>query len=177
MSIKITKVKFWSKAVQGENVEHVKIGYKDLEGDQMIHKVGNTAVATEEFYNAFYNLPIYVCKICALDEELQNGIFCKDVSISPSEDKEGNDTTEYTLLCTLKAGHATAVLSVSIQHKFIPEGFDQAIQTLIREAEAYIEGKRGQIDAFNDAEEIQDAEGSDDDPQESLDLDEDEENV
>lgn len=145
----ITKAKFWTKAVQGENVEHVKIAYKDGDSETVIHEQGPNAVGTEQFYQAFWNLPLYVCKICGLDESLKTGIVCKDVSINPSEDKEGNDTTEYKLLCTLKAGHANAALAVSIQHKFIPEGFAEAIDQLVDEAEKYVDGERNQTNAFD----------------------------
>lgn len=147
----ITKAKYWTKAVQSENVEHVRISYIDNEGNGTeitMHECGPNAVGTEEFYTAFANLPLYVCKICGLDDSLKTGISCRDISINPNEDKDGNDTTEYKLLCTLKAGHANAVLAVSIQHKFIPEGFEDAVLQLVKAAEKYVEGERNQLNAF-----------------------------
>lgn len=155
----ITKIKYWSKAVAGGNVEHVRIAYIDNEGNGTeitMHESGPNAVGTEEFYSAFANLPPYVCLICGLNEQYKTGIFCRDVSIAPSEDKDGNDTTRYDLMCTMKAGHANAVLAVSVQHKFIPEGFAEAIEQLIAAAEKYVEGERNQTNAFeNKQEELQ----------------------
>jgi len=153
----ITKIKYWTKAIKGENVEHVKIGYSDGDADNILHQYGVTAVALPSFYDAFNNLPIYVTKMCGLDEVLKTGIFVRDVSIDYSEDKDGNNTSRYTLFSTLKAGHANAVLVVSVQHKFIPEGFEDAINTLIDEAEKYIDGERqeeAQTDLFEDTEEV-----------------------
>lgn len=147
----ITKIKYWSKAVADENVEHVRIAYIDNEGNGTeitMHESGPNAVGTEEFYSAFANLPPYVCLICGLNEQYKTGIFCRDVSIAPSEDKDGNDTTRYDLMCTMKAGHANAVLSVSVQHKFIPEGFAEAIEQLIAAAEKYVKGERNQLNVF-----------------------------
>lgn len=153
----ITKIKYWTKAIKGENVEHVKIGYSDGDADNILHQYGVTAVALPSFYDAFNNLPVYVTKMCGLDEGLKTGIFVRDVSIDPSEDKDGNDTTRYTLIATLKAGHTNAVLAVSVQHKFIPEGFEDAISTLIDEAAKYVAGEReeeAQTDLFQDAGEV-----------------------
>lgn len=149
----ITKAKFWSKAVQGTNVEHVKIGYTDGDTETIVHEQGPCAVATEKFYNAFWNLPLYVTKICGLDEGLKTGIAIRDIALTPSEDKNGNDTTEYKLLCTLKAGHANAVLAVSIQHKYIPEGFELAMKNLIEQAEKYVAGERSQVELLQQKQE------------------------
>jgi hypothetical protein len=146
--MEIKKAKFWSKSVHGENIEHVRIEYKDGDSIHVLHQFDKCAVATPEFYDAFNNLPVYVCIMAGLGEGLKHGIFVSDVQIEKSEDKKGNETTIYKLICKLKAGHSNVSLIVSCQHKYIPEGFDQAIKKLIDESKGYIDGKRDQLDLF-----------------------------
>jgi hypothetical protein len=148
VSMEIKKAKFWSKSVHGENIEHVRIEYKDGDSIHVLHQFDKCAVATPEFYDAFNNLPVYVCIMAGLGEGLKHGIFVSDVQIEKSEDKKGNETTIYKLICKLKAGHSNVSLIVSCQHKYIPEGFDQAIKKLIDESKGYIDGKREQLDLF-----------------------------
>jgi hypothetical protein len=146
--MEIKKAKFWSKSVQGENIEHVRIEYKDGDSIHVLHQFDKCAVAAPEFYDAFNNLPVYVCKMAGLGEGLKHGIFVSDVQIEKSEDKKGNETTIYKLICKLKAGYSNANLIVTCQHKYIPEGFAQAIKKLIDESKEYIAGKREQLDLF-----------------------------
>lgn len=146
--MEITRVKHWTKVVQSENVEHVLIGYNDGDSKHVLHQFDKLAIAAPEFYQAFYNLPVYVCKIMHVGEGLKNGIFVSDVSITKDEDKEGNNTSIYKLICRMKSGHANTVITVTVQHKYIPEGFEQAINALIAEAKEYIGGKREQVDMF-----------------------------
>jgi hypothetical protein len=146
--MEIKKAKFWSKSVQGENIEHVRIEYKDGDSIHVLHQFDKCAVAAPEFYDAFNNLPVYVCKMAGLGEGLKHGIFVSDVQIEKSEDKHGNDTSIYKLICKLKAGYSNANLIVTCQHKYIPEGFAQAIKKLIDESKEYIDGKREQINLF-----------------------------
>lgn len=147
--MEITRVKHWTKVVQSENVEHVLIGYDDGDSKHVLHQFDKLAIAAPEFYQAFDNLPVYVCKIMHVGEGLKNGIFVNDVSITKDEDKEGNNTSIYKLICRMKSGHANTVISVTVQHKHIPEGFEQAINALIVEAKEYIGGKREQVDMFD----------------------------
>lgn len=156
--MKITKVKHWTKTVQSESVGHVRVAYTDGDSDIAVHQFGEGAEAEPEFYEAFDNMSPYVCKICGLPEELKTGIQVRDISISPSEDKEGSDTTEYRLTGSLKAGHATSTIIVSVQHKFIPEGFAEAVKWLTEKAEEYVQGVRQQTELFDSETQANDEE-------------------
>lgn len=146
--MEITHVKHWSKSIRGENVQHVLIGYNDGDSKHVLHQFDKTAIAAPEFYSAFNNIPVYACKIMHVGEGLKNGIFVNDVTIQKSEDKEGNNTSVYKLTCRMKSGHANTCITITVQHKYIPEGFEQAINALIKEAQEYIGGKREQVDMF-----------------------------
>jgi len=144
--VEITQIKHWSKVVQNENVDHVTISYTDNGSDVTKHEFGNNSTAAPEFYNDFENLSEFVCKITGLSKDYESAIAVREVKIAISEDNDGNDNTKYTLIATFKSGHAITVLNVQINHKYIPEGFDEAIQNLINEAEEYICGKRAQVE-------------------------------
>ena len=144
--MEITKVKYWSKVVQTETVDHIRIAYSEDDSEMSLHKFGDKAVAAPEFYAAFENFSPVICKTLGVDESLANAISLREISISQSEDKEGNDNTSYSLVCGLKSGHATTELKISINHKYIPEGFKEAVQDIIDEAEEYISGKRSQTE-------------------------------
>lgn len=158
--MEITKVKYWRKIVQGEGTDHVKIAY--IEGDKEItmHQSGENATAAPEFYQGFKDMALPVCRACGLPEELATGIRVNSISLASSEDKEGNDNTTYTFSCTLKAGHARAELSVTIQHKFLPEGFEDAVVAITAQAEEYAKGTRGQTNLFDEAEAVSGEEDS-----------------
>lgn len=147
--MEITRVKHWTKVVQSENVEHVLIGYDDGDSKHVLHQFDKCAIAAPEFYAAFNNLPVYVCKIMHVGEGLKNGIFVNDVSITKDEDKDGNNTSTYKIISRMKSGHANTCITVTVQHKYIPEGFEQAINALIAEAKEYIGGKREQLELFD----------------------------
>lgn len=152
--MEITKVKHWRKIVQGEGTDHVRIAY--IEGDKEItlHQSGENATAAPEFYEAFKAMALPICLACGLSEELATGIRVNSISLASSEDKEGNDNTTYTFSCTLKAGHARAELSVTIQHKFLPEGFEGAVVAITAQAKEYAKGTRGQTNLFDEAEAV-----------------------
>lgn len=140
----IKKVKYWSKVVQNDVVDHVNVSYTKDNQDIVLHDFGNNSTAAPELYKYFDDLSPFVCLICGINKKLESAISVRDVSISPSEDKEGDDNTKYTIVSSLKAGTANATLTVSVNHKYIPEGFDDAINDLIVEAEEYVNGKRAQ---------------------------------
>lgn len=144
----ITNVKWWKKTVKGDNVDHVRIGYAEGDMEQSLHQFGDNAEAAPEFYKAFEAFSPIVTKTVGLPEKLATGIKVDSVSITYSEDKEGTENTKYALSCKVKAGHATAVLNVTTQHKFIPEGFEEAMTALVNEAADYVEGKRAQTELF-----------------------------
>lgn len=156
--MEITKIKVWTKVVKGNTIDHVRIAYNEGETETVVHKFGEDAIAAPEFYADIENLSPYVCKCCGISDDLKTAINVRDISIKPSEDKEGNETTQYTMDCSLKSGHATSSIKVSIQHKFIPEGFEDAVLSLINEAEEYVNGKRQQTELFDDSEEKYNAE-------------------
>lgn len=169
--MQISRIKYWTKAVQGTNVEHVRIIYSEGDTEINLHESGEDARAHKDFYDKFSALSVYACRITHLDEELKTAIVVKDIKIETSADKEGNDTTVYTLLCSLKSGYANTTMCIKIQHKYVPENFGDAVEDLVKEAEEYVNGKREepeavQQDAFENAE---DTEGF---PQEELDLEE-----
>ena len=149
----ITKIKHWSNIVQNETIDHVLINYK--EGDKIVnyHQFGENAVAAPEFYSDFENMSEMVCKVTGLPKKLSSAISVREVTIAKSEDKDGNDNTKYTITSGFKSGHASTTITTSVQHKYIPEGFDEAIQNLINETEEYIGGKRQQTDLFESKEE------------------------
>ncbi len=167
--MQVTQIKYWSKLVQNEVVDHVTISYRDNGSDVIKHEFGNNSTAAPEFYNDFENLSPFVCKICSMDKKYESAISVRDVKIAPSEDKEGEDNTVYTLTAGFKAGLATATLKVSVNHKNIPENFDEAIQNLVNEAEEYLGGKRAQTEMeFNEDEgpEPEEEPEEEDDPEE-----------
>jgi len=158
--MEITKVKHWSKMVQNETVDHVKISYSD--GDKILdlHQVGMRATAAPEFYAAFENMTPVICAACGFKKQFETAIKLREISITRKEDKDGNDTTSYKMECSVKAGHANVSMTVTNQHKFVPEGFDGVVADLINEAEEYVGGKRMQTDAFESAEEEEQAENT-----------------
>lgn len=144
--MEIKHIKHWSKVVQNENVDHVTISYTDNGSDVTKHEFGNNSTAAPEFYVGFENLSPFVCKICSLDKKYQSAVSVREVKIAKSEDSDGDDNTTYALTCGFKAGHATVVFKVQVNHKYVPEKFDDAINTLVNEAEEYLTGKRAQTE-------------------------------
>lgn len=144
--MEFTLIKHWSKDLQNDTVNHVTISYTEDGSDITKHEFGSNSTAAPEFYAEFDNLAPLVCKICGLDKKYNSAVSVREVKIAHSEDKEGDDNTTYTLISSFKAGHATATLKVSINHKYIPEGFEDTIQSLSDEAEEYLGGKRAQTE-------------------------------
>lgn len=142
--MEITLIKHWSKVVQNNDVDHVTISYTDNGSDVTKHEFGNNSTAAPEFYNDFENLSPFVCKICSIERKYETAISVREVKISPSEDSDGEDNTMYTFVCGFKAGLATATLTVKVNHKNVPDDFDEAIRNLLNEAEEYLGGKRAQ---------------------------------
>ncbi|MCK9599061.1 MAG: hypothetical protein M0R06_08480 [Sphaerochaeta sp.] len=143
--MEITKVKYWSKVVQQESVDHVKIEYSDNGRDVTVHEYGNNSQAAPEFYKAMNDFSASVAAACNLPDEVIVKIAVREVSIHISEDKEGEDNTSYVIVASLKAGTSSVTLKVEVQHKYIPEGFADAIADIITEAEEYVGGKRAQV--------------------------------
>jgi hypothetical protein len=172
----ITQVKHWSKTVNNEVVDHVTISYQENGSDVTKHEFGNNSTAAPEFYECFDKMAEYVCKICSIDEKYVSAISVREVKIAPSEDKEGDDNTVYSFTSGFKAGLATATLKVSVNNKYVPENFDDAIQDLINEAEEYISGKRAQVEMdFEPSEEAESEQPEDDFSNDPIDYEEDEE--
>ena len=144
--MEITQVKHWSAVVQNEDIDHVTIAYKDNGSDIKKHEFGNNSTAAPEFYGAFEDLSQFVCNIMGIEKKYESAVSVREVKIAQSEDNDGNDNTKYTIHFTFKSGHATTTCKIEINHKYIPENFDDAIQDLINEAEEYIGGKRAQVE-------------------------------
>lgn len=140
----ITKIHYWKNVLQQDTVEHVRICYS-VDGKEVnLHEFGNNTVAAPQFYKAMEDFSEHVVNTCGLSSDLVSAIKVRQINISPSEDKEGNNTTKYTIISSLKAGLANAVLTVEVQHKNIPDGFEDAMNDIIVEAEKYVEGERAQ---------------------------------
>jgi hypothetical protein len=144
-SMEITKIKYWTKVVQQESVDHVKIEYSDNGRDVTVHEYGNNSQAAPEFYKAMSDFSASVAAACNLPDEVVEKIAVREVSIHTSEDKEGEDNTSYVIVASLKAGTSSVTLRAEVQHKYIPEGFDDAISEIVTEAEEYVGGKRAQV--------------------------------
>lgn len=142
--MEITKVKYWTKVVKQNTVDHIKISYKYSDGEFTVHKFGENDVAAPEFYAAFEDFSPIICKLCGLKESMASAFSLREISIANSEDKEGNDNSEYTMVYSLKTGHANTTIKTTINHKFLPEGFAEAIGNIVDEAEEYLNGKRSQ---------------------------------
>lgn len=144
--MEITKVKYWTKVVQQESVDHVNIEYSDKGRDMTMHEYGNNSQAAPEFYKAINQFSYSIAVACNLNDDLIDKISVREISIHPSEDKKGEDNTKYSIVASLKAGTSTATLKVEVQHKYVPEGFDDAIFAIVKEAEEYVGGKRAQTE-------------------------------
>jgi len=160
--MEITNVHQWSSTVQDESVPHVRVIYSDGNKVLNVHEFGEKAAAAPEFYKAFDDLSPQVVAVCCLPVELQPAIKVRSVKINPKDDKNGDDSTVYTICGTVKAGHASLSFDVSVNHKHVPEGFTEAIDSLIENAGEYVDGKRGALDLFKDREEIDRAEAGED---------------
>lgn len=144
--MEITKVKWWKKTVKGETTDHVRIGYNENDKELSLHQFGENAKAAPAFYEAFKAFSPLVATAIGLPAKMASGLIVDSVSISYSEDKEGNENTTYTMSVKVKAGHAGAVLNVSMNHKYIPEGFEDALSDLVGEGEDYVNGIREQTE-------------------------------
>ena len=170
--MEITKVKCWSKVVQQDTVDHVKISYSEHGKDITLHEFGSNSTAAPEFYAAIKKFRESVCLSCGWNLDLAPSISVREISIKKSEDKEGNDNTVYTAISSLKAGHTTATLKTEVQHKYLPDGFEEAVKEIVEEAEEYVGGKRQQVemelqedDGANDPENYDLPEDEDDEPE------------
>lgn len=142
----ITKVKYWNKNVKQTSVDHVQISYGENENETTLHCHDDNSTAAPEFYAAFENFSPIICKTCGLKESLASALSLREISIAQSEDKKGDDNSKYTLVYGLKSGKANTTVKTVINHKFIPEGFEEALQDITDEAEEYIGGKRTQTE-------------------------------
>lgn len=150
--IVIKFIKYWTKVVQQESVDHVQIKYSVDDKVIDVHQFGNKAVAAPEFYKALEDFSSFVCTAAGLSKDLASAISVREITIKPNEDSEGNDTTIYVVACDLKSGHTATALAIKVQHKFLPEGFGEAILDIVEEAEEYVNGKRAQVEMELDGE-------------------------
>lgn len=144
--MEITKVKCWSKIVQQDKVDHVKISYNDHGQEITLHEFGNNSTAAPELYQAIDDLSEPICLACGWNLDLASSISVREITIKPSEDKDGNENTIYTVVSSLKTGHTTTTLKNVINHKYLPEGFEECISDICDEAKEYVEGKRAQVE-------------------------------
>lgn len=145
MSKSLTRIQHWQKTVKGDTVDHVKIAYKEGDKETTLHQFGEKAVPTPSFCKAFeaMNKPVRIGT--GLPESVENGIRVRSISISYSEDKKtGDENTRYLVTCGLKAGHASVSLTVQMNHRYLPEGFEKAFRNLVKQANEYMSGKREQ---------------------------------
>lgn len=158
----IIKVKYWSKVIQLKSVDHVKISFSDFGQETTIHEFGNNSTASPDFYKAMESFRESVCIACGWNLDLASSISVRELTIKPSEDKEGNDNTVYTVISSLKAGHTSATLRIDIQHKYLPDGFEDGINYIVEQAEKYVEGERAQTELdLPPADEIEELENAD----------------
>lgn len=156
----IEKVHYWKKVLQNDNVDHVAISYSEDGKAVTLHEYGNKAVAAPEFYAALENFSESVIAACSLPEELTSSIKVRSVGIKHSEDKEGSNNSVYTVVSSLKAGNTTATVTINLNHKYIPEGFEENLNAIIEEAEEYVNGKRSQVEMDFDGD-VNEEEGED----------------
>lgn len=143
--MEITKVKYWKKTVQQDVVDHVSIAYSENGKEVKVHEFGSNSQAAPDFYFNMESFSKCVAAACNLPDELIDKIAVREISIKKSEDKEGTDNTTYSIIASLKAGTTTAELRCTVQHKYLPEGFEDAMVKITNEAEEYIGGKRAQV--------------------------------
>ncbi|MDD5060693.1 MAG: hypothetical protein PHN44_00210 [Candidatus Marinimicrobia bacterium] len=143
--MEITKIKYWTKIVQQESVDHVKIEYSDNGRDVTVHEYGNNSQAAPEFYKAMNDFSASVAAACNLPDELIEKISVREINIKIGEDKEGEDNTHYSIIASLKSGTTVTEIRATVQHKYIPEGFEDSILEIVAQAERYIKGERAQV--------------------------------
>ena len=156
----IEKVHIWKKVLQNDTVDHVEILYSEDSKTVNLHEYGENAIPAPEFFAAIENFSEFVVAACSLPEELTSAIKVRSVSIKQSEDKDFNNNSKYTVVSSLKAGNTTATLTIDVNHKYIPEGFEENLNAIVEEAKEYINGKRNQVEMNFDEDMNDDPESS-----------------
>lgn len=144
--MKITKVKYWNKVVNNNMVNHVRIAYSNNGKDIILHEYGPNSEAAPEFYKAMEDFSDVVAEACNFPDEMIDKISVREISIHQSEDKEGEESTEYAIIFGIKSGTTNTTSKAELQHKYIPEKFLEGINSIINEAERYINGVRAQTE-------------------------------
>lgn len=141
--MEVTKVKYWHKTVQNEVVDHVVICH---ENDGTITSIHSNSTAAPEFYKAMEDFSIPFAAACNLPDELIEKISVREINIKIGEDKEGEDNTHYSIIASLKSGTTVTEIRATVQHKYIPECFEDSILEIVAQAERYIKGERAQVE-------------------------------
>ena len=160
----INKIKRITKVSNGEEQKTIEIHYSEGNKDIVFHGYHEPV---PEFHKLFDELSKHVCLICEFESSLEQVIRVTGVSISYTKSDDDDDVQNITFTARkrLVASPQPLIFNTPLKHsehqdpgqKLSSDCF-VTVEALTACAEEYVEGKREQLDAINDADEIAEAE-------------------